>query len=57
MAGESIEPTKIFTEQFSKAVELAHGCSTDQDSELSERSEALVHIIQTNSQSESDQLD
>lgn len=47
MSGETIQPEKIFTENFSKAVELAHGCSTEKDSELDERSEALIHIVQT----------
>ena len=53
MDGKVIDPAKIFSENFSKVVELARDCSTEKDNELSERAEALVHMIQTFNSSES----
>lgn len=46
MNGEGIEANKVFTAGFIQAVELARNSCTDPKSELNERSEALVHIIQ-----------
>lgn len=45
MDGETIEASAIFTKEFAKVVDLARNCAISPDSELVERSEALVHMM------------